>query len=177
MRPHQEDPQIQRPRHKFSPEEDRLLGELVQACGTKDWIAIAQQMPTSISAKQARDRWVNYIDCNPKPTFTEDVDLFICKQVKPMKRKWVRIATLVSATFGEKFSSTAIKNRWNLLERRRRQGIEGKRTQRRPIAGIAASTLTEPVPHETLEEALSAGHLFSDVGDFLDDPYGPFSGL
>ncbi|MDR1910526.1 MAG: hypothetical protein LBQ26_01635 [Holosporales bacterium] len=176
--PCQKDQKIRRHRCMFSPEEDQRLEELVKENGAKDWNAIAQQMPAGINAKQARDRWENYINYNPKPTFTENVDFFISENADPMRRKWKKMAALMHGMFGERFSPVAIRNRWRLLERRnRRQRMGIERTHRRLAAGIAASALTEPAPHETLEEALSERHLSSDFDDLFNDPYGPLSGL
>jgi hypothetical protein len=133
----------------FSPEEDQLLGELVKENGTENWAVIAEQMPTNVSVRQVKERWENYINCNPKPTFTKSEDLFITNKVKEMGNKWAFMAQLVSKVFGERFSPAAVKNRWHLLRRVRR---EAARNQRQLVAGIVTPTPTDPASHKMLEE-------------------------
>ena len=52
---------------KFSQEEDDKLAELVRKFGPKNWKMIAEGIP-SRSARQLRERWINYLDPNVNRT-------------------------------------------------------------------------------------------------------------
>jgi hypothetical protein len=103
---------------KFTAEEDNILGRLVREFGTKNWRQVAQLMRTR-NARQCRERWNNYI--NPAlriGTWTPDEDELLLKQYAIHGSKWNKIAKVF-----RRRSDLSLRNRWQMLERRRHQAV------------------------------------------------------
>jgi hypothetical protein len=80
------------PKLRFSPEEDELLTELVQAHGTSDWPVIASFLPDR-NARQCRERWTNYV--NPKLVkkgWTREEDALLVEKYNELGPKWATIS-------------------------------------------------------------------------------------
>lgn len=119
---------------KFDHKEDELLRSLVAAHG-EDWEEVAKSMPNR-NARQVRDRYVNYLSplINQAP-FTKDEDVLLMEKYQEFGAKWVKIAKC----FGNR-RDAALKNRYQLLERRLRKG--------KPIKYETVDAKPEPVLKE-----------------------------
>lgn len=74
--------------HRFSPEEDERLKELVKCFGESSWSRIAKEMP-GLNRKQIRDRYVNYLRKERLITeFTAEEDKTILRLVKEKGKRW-----------------------------------------------------------------------------------------
>jgi hypothetical protein len=81
-------------RHKFTPDEDGLLRQLVTQCGTSDWSQIAQPFP-SRTARQCRDRWKNYLSPEVMTgNWTDADDQLLVEKVAELGSRWSVIAQL-----------------------------------------------------------------------------------
>jgi hypothetical protein len=81
-------------RHKFTPDEDGILRQLVTQCDTSDWAQIAQHFP-SRTARQCRDRWKHYL--SPEVTtgnWTAADDQLLVEKVAELGSRWSAIAQL-----------------------------------------------------------------------------------
>jgi len=131
---------------KFTPEEDARLLELVHEYGTKEWITIASLMRTR-NPRQCRERWHNYLNPTLKMgNWTPEEDELLVKKYAVYGSKWSRIAR-----FFKKRSDLSLRNRWQLLERKRKQAAEPTASAPEPQikaadseAGTASAALQDP---------------------------------
>lgn len=102
-------------RNKFTLEEDKKLIELVDnKDGEINWVSIAEQMPNR-NARQCRERYQNYLSPNiKKDDWTEEEDELLLAKLKEFGNKWKMIADILGNR-----TSQQIKNRYQLLQRRR----------------------------------------------------------
>lgn len=100
---------------RWTPDEDVLLNDLVQALGSKQWQCIANELNNKFwqgqdirKGKQCRERWINHL--NPEITkhpFTDMEDiLMIEKQIKNGNR-WAFISTFIKGR-----TENQVKNRF-----------------------------------------------------------------
>lgn len=101
---------------KFTPKEDQKLLELVGEYG-EDWEIICTFMPGR-NTRQVRERWSNYVSptINREP-FTEEEDALLLDKVSEYGSKWVMLTQ-----FFNKRTDSALKNRYQLIERRIAKG-------------------------------------------------------
>lgn len=101
---------------KFTPTEDQKLLELVGKYG-EDWEIICTFMPGR-NTRQVRERWTNYVSptINRDP-FTEEEDALLLDKVAEYGFKWVMLTQ-----FFNKRTDSALKNRYQLIERRIAKG-------------------------------------------------------
>jgi hypothetical protein len=81
-------------RHKFTPEEDEILRNLVVQFGKSDWTAIAQHFQNR-TPRQCRDRWKHYI--SPEVVtgnWTEADEQLLLDKVAEIGPKWSTITQL-----------------------------------------------------------------------------------
>ena len=95
-------------RHKFTPDEDQRLSQLVAKFGARKWEIIAKLMPNR-SARQCRDRYSNYL----KPGFfsgewSKEEDALLMEKFKELGPRWSQLKE-----FFRNRSPNQIKNRWN----------------------------------------------------------------
>lgn len=79
-------------RHKFTPEEDEVLRNLVQQYGKSDWVTIAQHFQNR-TPRQCRDRWKHYI--SPEVVtgnWTEEDDQLLLLKVQELGSRWSTIS-------------------------------------------------------------------------------------
>jgi hypothetical protein len=108
-------------RANFTPTEDAQLLALVQRYG-KHWTQLAEEMPGR-TGEQCRHRWSEYLNPDLKTDeFTEQEDRLLEAIVKAPRLRW----SVFRAQFPGK-SDTRLKNRWNVLDRKR----QGKKTRQR----------------------------------------------
>ena len=101
-------------RCKFTQEEDRNLIALVNEFGDKHWNIIADNMPGR-NARQVRERWTRYLSPNiDHREFTEVEDILLRQKVIEFGAQWTKIVK-----YFPNRTPHAIKNRWNVLRRRR----------------------------------------------------------
>ena len=96
-------------KHKFTPEEDETLKQLVAQFG-QDWKTIASVLKNR-SARQCRDRWKHYLspEISRRP-WTQDEDRLLIQKFRELGRQWA-----VIAKFFPERTDIHIKNRWATL--------------------------------------------------------------
>lgn len=96
------------PRHKFTPEEDQLLKEVVSKIeGKISWPQVAKQLP-NLNAKQCRDRYTSYLSPGlTNDAWTEEEDQLLIKKVAELGTRWKEIASFFNGR-----GSNNVKNRW-----------------------------------------------------------------
>lgn len=104
-------------KNKFSPEEDEELTRLVGIYG-ENWEIIVENMPGR-NVRQVRDRWSSYLSPSiNKGPFSREEDALLLEKFEELGPKWVKMTTFFKGR-----SDTALKNRWQILERKIRLGI------------------------------------------------------
>jgi hypothetical protein len=105
-------------RRKFTPDEDANLRAIVAEKGTEDWSLIAEMMPDRDS-RQCKERWFHYLSPNlMHHLWTRAEDAILEAKVIEHGHKW----KLFEQFFPGR-SDTMIKNRLNLLFRKRQRDI------------------------------------------------------
>ena len=150
-------------------EEDELIVQWVAEKGTKEWGALAAQLPGRIS-KQCRERWHNHLCPTVKKTdWTEEEDKILIECQAIWGNRWSKIAELLPGR-----TDNSVKNRWNSSLKRRLARIQngqdpnakrGRKPKRAseppPIELIKASTTEEmkiaprPEPAKIEEENMA----------------------
>jgi hypothetical protein len=105
-------------RRKFTEHEDQQLRELVAEMGNENWPLIANSIPGR-TARQCKERWTHYLA--PGIVFSEwapDEDQLLEAKVAESGEKW---KTLERYFIGR--TDANIKNRYNVLKRRRRRQV------------------------------------------------------
>lgn len=106
------------PKTKFTPEEDALLKQLVDAFGDSDWARISRCIPNR-NVRQCRERWKIYLspDVNKGPWSEED-DLKLAEYYNKIGPKWTEIAKKFSGR-----TDVNVKSHWQVVQRRLSRGI------------------------------------------------------
>ncbi|KAK1438826.1 hypothetical protein QVD17_04637 [Tagetes erecta] len=93
--------------------EDRLLVQLVEQYGERNWARIAERLPLRIG-KQCRERWQNCLRPNiMKIAWSEKDDKLLVSLHKQFGNKWADIAKNMPGR-----SENSIKNHWNATKRK-----------------------------------------------------------
>ena len=157
----QQAPRSVRVRKNFSEDEDDQLRQLVELHGDNNWLTIAQFMPGRDS-RQCKERWNHYLSPNVRmEPWRPDEDDLLEMKVQEMGRKWK-----VMEVYFPGRTDINIKNRFNLLERRKRCEIRKaqKALQRRSTRYTMA-----PIPAQMPKEP--AGEESDFWNDLLDDNF------
>lgn len=104
----------QQQRVSWTPEEDRLLLELIRTHGPRNWSQIAEGLEGRVG-KQCRERWRNHLDPGiRRDPFTPKEDELILKLVNDVGTRWSKIAERLPGR-----TENMVKNRYycNLKQR------------------------------------------------------------
>ena len=115
------------PRNKFSLEEDNKLKELIRIHGPNNWNLISNLIGTR-TPRQCKERWINYLDPNLNTdVWTPEEDRLIIAKFNELGPRWVRIASIFHHR-----TDTMIKNRYQLLKRKKQREEEISTGVRKP---------------------------------------------
>ena len=116
------------PKRKFTDEDDKKLISVVAELGTRSWVDISNAMGDR-NPRQCKERWENYLnpEINNNPWSKDEDDLLLQKQ-KEIGSKWV----IISQFFDHR-TDAAVKNRWQLLERRIKKAENLKQRVQVPV--------------------------------------------
>jgi hypothetical protein len=147
---------------KFSPEEDALLLDLVAEHGTKDWATISALIGNR-NARQCRERYRSYLNPNlSNARWTADEDRLLEEKVKKLGTRWNKIAA-----FFRNRSDMALRNRWQMIERRRAKGEPLDSVESEAVTAFSGDETSMPMADVTE----SKGDIPKTETQIFDDPF------
>ncbi|RHN45260.1 putative transcription factor MYB-HB-like family [Medicago truncatula] len=96
---------------QWTTDEDRILIQLVDRFGLRNWSKIAKYMNGRIG-KQCRERWNNHLCLDIKEAWTEEEDKILVEAHKIVGNKWAEISRRLSGR-----TENSVKNHWNATKR------------------------------------------------------------
>jgi hypothetical protein len=125
-------------KHKFTPEEDSLIRQLVDQHGPKQWDVVARSLPERTS-RQVRDRWKHYLSpAVSLRAWSIDEDRLLLHISTQLGPQWSTLSRFFPGR-----TDVNLKNRWNKLQRRSRKLAAAPRAGGQPAAGNPVDTKTE----------------------------------
>mmetsp|Transcript_5167 Transcript_5167/g.7177 ORF Transcript_5167/g.7177 Transcript_5167/m.7177 type:complete len:257 (-) Transcript_5167:2067-2837(-) len=104
----------------WTKDEDETLLSLMEETKSKCWTLLAKQLHNR-TGKQCRERWVNHLDPNiNKNPWTAAEDLKLIKLQAQLGNRWVEFTKELPQR-----SENSVKNRWNLIMKRRSAKLRG----------------------------------------------------
>ncbi|EAX95540.1 Myb-like DNA-binding domain containing protein [Trichomonas vaginalis G3] len=128
-------------KHKFTPEEDQLLLDLVKKYGLFDWESIAEEMEDR-TARQCRDRWNYYLNPDVRNNnWTEEEEKLLLKKYARYGPKW----SLISKFFDNR-TDVNIKNHYIVMQRKTARNDQPPKIKTIPpeVRRIALQSTMEP---------------------------------
>jgi hypothetical protein len=150
---------LHKPKARWSPQEDQVLLQTVEASGPSNWNGIAAALPGR-TGKQCRERWITKL--SPAITanaWTPDEDATLVRLQIAHGNQWAKFRTELPHR-----STVSIKNRWTSLRRRGQSGAA-------PVAVARAVPTGAPdcvAPSSEFEEQLVG---FDDLAPFEEFPW------
>lgn len=142
-------------RHKFTPEEDEILRNLVQQYGKSDWVTIAQHFQNR-SARQCRDRWKHYLSPDViVGGWTDEDDQLLIMKVQELGPRWSTITNFFPGR-----TDIGVKNHYISITNGRKNKETKDRNQRAILLPLAPTTAdmkiedTMPVPDPVVTAGL-----------------------
>lgn len=128
------------PKIKFTKVEDEILLQVVTKLGTGDWHAVAEHLP-SRNPRQCRERWNNYV--NPQiaqaSPWTDEEDRLLEAKYEEIGARWRTLASFFPAR-----STNNVKNRFIVLQRRKRRKSVRKSAKKIVEESSESSSVTSP---------------------------------
>lgn len=111
-------------RHKFTPEEDMILKNLVHESGNEEnpgWNYIAEELGHGRTARQCRERYKNYLSSKVKNgSWTDEEEKLLEEKFHQMGPKWSKMTAFFNGR-----TDVSIKNHWSaMLNRRSKEEFE-----------------------------------------------------
>uniref|UniRef100_A0A7S2Z9D6 Uncharacterized protein n=1 Tax=Rhodosorus marinus TaxID=101924 RepID=A0A7S2Z9D6_9RHOD len=111
----------------WTKDEDEALLSLMEETKSKSWTLLAKKLHNR-TGKQCRERWVNHLDPNiNKNPWTADEDLKLIKLQAQLGNRWVEFTKELPQR-----SENSVKNRWNLIMKRRSAKPRGGELRSKP---------------------------------------------
>lgn len=128
---------------RWSPAEDQIIFDYVKKYGTSNWSFISQQIPGR-TGKQCRERWVNQLNPeNNNDHWTTEEDQLLLDKTEELGHQWSVIARYLNGR-----SANSVKNRFQLLKRRRKDQISSH-------GKMAPQSIMPPYPMFVMPQNLS----------------------
>ena len=157
---------VNKPKNKFTKEEDQLLSEAVQKFGPRGWKKIAGFVPGR-TARQCRERWINYLSPEVKTGDWKDEEEELLKSlIKKHGLCWSKIAL----EFPNR-TDVCLKNHWVNICRKEKKLKRMQTQEQIPIKAVT-NISNYPVDHPSSQVVAEEEVTPSDEGFYLNFEFG-----
>ena len=147
-------------KHRFTPQEDALIKELVETVGIKGWREVAARLP-GLGFRQVRERYVNYIQQHTAiKEWTREEDDLLLQKYQELGSKWSRMAPLFPGR-----TDVHLRNRMRLLLRRMKKSEAALRLPEIPTRQ-QMSPASSPIPVSAPSGAPLGEQIMVEEADF-----------